>query len=491
MDAAVAAPPVGDVVKIAWASSPWLSALAVLDVLALMACVVAVAGPVVLSTSHMLLGVLLIVYLAALAYRAARHPGNLVEMDTVFLGFFGVYVVLPIGAFVVWQTLGDEPGFVDLVTHFDFHVVVVAILALVAFLWGYSSLVGAAAARLGPRTDGTWNRGEGRAISWTLLVLGAALVGALVWNVGLDTLTESEYARVYEVTAGLGVLAGGVMLIQVGLVVLYLASAERGRRAPIVPLILFVVLALVMLRIGRRRVVLETGLALLAAHHFSVRKVRLRALASAGALALIVFSVVGLARAYLAEGFGGIVGHVVEEFGLVEIVRLMSEPITVLLALTETMYQVPGQESFWLGKTFLDAFEILVPLPIHPSRPLAPSQWFVDLFDPVIAARGGGYSYALLAEGYLNFGVIGVAAVSLLEGIVVRAVVSYRRGAPSSKGRILIYAIAVSLTVQMIRGDFASLLKAGIVSSLIPAVLIAAWLGRRPPAGRRSSPTTA
>ena len=39
---------------------------------------------------------------------------------------------------------------------------------------------------------------------------------------------------------------------------------------------------------------------------------------------------------------------------------------------------------------------------------------------------------------------------------------------------------------MMIRGDFASLLKAGIVGSLVPAVFVAAWLGRR---RRLPSPT--
>jgi hypothetical protein len=172
------------------------------------------------------------------------------------------------------------------------------------------------------------------------------------------------------------------------------------------------------------------------------------------------------------------VTRITEEIGLVTAVDLMSEPIAVLLALTETMHQVPSQEPFWLGRTFVEAFEVLVPLPLHPNRPLAPSQWFVNLIDPAVAAAGGGYSYALLAEGYLNFGIAGALAVSFLEGVIVRGVVTYRRLAPFSKSRILVYAVAVSLTIMMIRADFASLLKAGIVSLLVPAALIAAWLGR-------------
>ena len=98
----------------------------------------------------------------------------------------------------------------------------------------------------------------------------------------------------------------------------------------------------------------------------------------------------------------------------------------------------------------------------------------------------GTYSYALLAEGYLNFGILGAAAVTFAEGVVLRALVSYRGAAPASKGRALIYAVALASTVILIRGDFANLLKAGIIGAGVPAIIAAAWLGRRPgPAGAR------
>jgi oligosaccharide repeat unit polymerase len=430
------------------------------------------------TTSDFMLLALVIAYLTVFWYRCARHPADLLEMDTVFLLFFGVYVVVPIVAFIIWHTVADRPGFIDLIVHFDSGVIVVGLAAFVTFLLGYSSAVGPAFAKHMPRADAAWRRSEGLAISWGFLMVGAMLVGILVGNVGIETLTESEYARGYQETAGLGVLAGGVMLMQIGLIVLFLTTAERDYRAPVLPWILFIVLALLVLRTGRRRVVLETGLALLVAHHFYVRKIRLRMLALIAAASLVAFAVVGLSRAYLAEGLGSILTHLFEEFGLGEIPKLLAEPIAVLLALTETMYQVPGQEPFWLGRTFVEAFEILVPLPLYPDRPLAPSQWFVNLIDPSVAAVGGGYSFALLAEGYLNFGILGAMIVSFVEGVIVRSFVTHRHLRPSSKSHILVYAVAVSLTVMMIRGDFATLLKAGVVGIGLPTLVVAAWLGR-------------
>jgi oligosaccharide repeat unit polymerase len=453
--------------------------MVVLNLFMLTAGAVAFAMPGALSASELMLGALVGTYLVTLWYRCARHPDDLVEMDTMFLMFLGIYLVIPIIAFIIWQELGDAPPFISLIAHFESDVTVLALAAILGFLLGYATALGPALTWLLPRADGPWRRREGLAVSWGLLMAGGALLVMLVGRVGLEIFTESDYVRSFEATAGLGVLAGGVMLSQLGLVVLYLTMAERDRRPPVLPLVLFAVLALLLFRIGLRRIVLETGLALVVVHHFYVRKVRLRALIAGAVAALLVFSVVGLARSYLAEGLAGMTTRVTEEFGVAALIALVAEPITVLLALTETMYQVPGQEPFWLGRTFVEAFEILVPRPLYPDRPLAPSQWFVNLVDPVVAAAGGGYAYSLLAEGYLNFGVAGAVGVSVLQGVVVRTVVTYRRRAPFSRSRLLVYAIAVSLSVSMIRGDFATLLKVGIVSLALPAAVVAAWLGRR------------
>jgi len=90
--------------RIARSSSPWLSSLAVLNVLVLAAAALALAVPGALNTSDMMLGVLVIAYLVVLWYLRARHPDDLVEMDTLFFAFFGIYVVLPIVAFVIWSS---------------------------------------------------------------------------------------------------------------------------------------------------------------------------------------------------------------------------------------------------------------------------------------------------------------------------------------------------------------------------------------------------
>jgi len=474
VDSLTAPAAVGDTVRTGLSS--WASSLAVLNVLLLTAMVAALVVP--LSLTHLQLGALLVAYLTFLWHRTMLHPHDPLEIDTVYLAFFGIYVVVPIVTFVALQeAVGMLGG--QLIGHFEPEVVTVAIAALFGFVLGYALPVGQALGNSAPRVDGVWRRSEGVLIASALLLVGTALVGALVARVGPDTYLSSTYVSGFEAEAGSGLLAAGVILCQLVLIVLYLAMTERGKSAPLVPILLFLLLAVVMFRVGRRRVVLETALALLAVHHFQARRVRKLTLVIGAVVSFVIFMAIGQARSYQGEGFDRVLEYFSYEFTFWNPIYALAEPVTVLLALTETMEQVPAQEGFRLGQTFIDAFETLIPFPIHPNRPLTPAQWFVNLVDPVTAAAGGGYSYALIAEGYLNFGILGSVLVTFVEGVALRGVVSYRLRCPASKSRLLIYSVVFSSTVMLIRGDFATLLKVGVVSAGLPAVAIAAWLGRR------------
>jgi oligosaccharide repeat unit polymerase len=169
-----------------------------------------------------------------------------------------------------------------------------------------------------------------------------------------------------------------------------------------------------------------------------------------------------------------------EQFSADDLWRILSELQVITLSTSETAQLVPSREGYRYGATYLEAFEILIPQAIKPNRPLSPSQWFVWTRDASKASRGGGYSYSLIAEGYLNFGYFGVAMVSFLQGIFVAALVAYRRENPMSRGRMLLYAVCIMAMISTVRGDFASLLKSYWVIYGIPALLSAWWLARMP-----------
>src|SRR5439155_19263648 len=96
------------------------------------------------------------------------------------------------------------------------------------------------------------------------------------------------------------------------------------------PILLFLVLAVVMFRIGRRRVVLETALALLVIHHFQARRVRKLTVVIGAVVSFVIFMAVGQARSYLGEGFDRVLEYFSDEFTFWNPVYALAEPVTVL-----------------------------------------------------------------------------------------------------------------------------------------------------------------
>src|SRR2546428_8088261 len=144
------------------------------------------------SAAEMLLGTLIVAYLVVFSHHSVRHPHDLMEIDTVFLAFLGVYVIVPIVAFFVWQKVGEDTGVLGIVTHFDPAVIVVAAAALFGFVLGYAAPIGAALANAAPRADGPWSRREGSTTASALLLGGLSLLVVLVVQVGPKTYTEDH-----------------------------------------------------------------------------------------------------------------------------------------------------------------------------------------------------------------------------------------------------------------------------------------------------------
>jgi hypothetical protein len=202
-------------------------------------------------------------------------------------------------------------------------------------------------------------------------------------------------------------------------------------------------------------------------------------LITVAALLIMILVFVGQARSFLQEGLSEMLTSVTSEASVDNTLLAFQELETTHLSLFETIRSVPIAQPYQYGGTYLRAFKVLVPLALDPNRPLAPGQEFAWDYNPEIARAGGAYGFSSFSEGYLNFGFLGVALACYAEGFFVSFLVSYRRANPASKGRLLLYAVAVTSFIMIFRGDFASLLKGYVVLEWIPAAVIALWLGRR------------
>ena len=396
---------------------------------------------------------------------------RLFDADRLYFGVFGAYAVIPYVIAAVFPERLDP-------TTLTGTTLACILMGMIGVVAGGRSGLCRRIGSLDLGLDGDWGPRESTAVIVGLVGVGVFLVALLINKIGLATYFYSDYSEAYSAESGYGYLSVGLFLIETALIVYVVARSEHGKRMKWPALLLFAAFSLVILRTGRRRTVLELGLALMAVMQLYCKPIRLRTITLALAAMALVFTVVGQARSSLAEGLAGMSAFVREDFGAQQLWHVVDEPASFSMTLSETTLMVPSQQPYRYGMSYLEAFEILLPLKVHPNRPLSSAQWFVWMFDPRQAAVGGGYSYSLIAEGYLNFGIVGPLLICYLQSAFLQGIAQLRRANPYSKSRLLLYAVTFTGLVGFVRGDSASWVKATFVSMLLPAVFAAKFLGR-------------
>jgi hypothetical protein len=414
---------------------------------------------------------IVLLYFYTFRKQILSHPKAFVEADTLYLLLFGAYALLVPTFYML--TAGSLDFALEL------KVMLCIGIGLVGVRLGFSSHLGSLFSRRVNRVDGNWDRKEAVQVAVMLMILGMVLLTVLISRVGLATYTQSAYVEGYSAGQGLGFLEAGATIVEMGLFVLFIGYAEKEQGIPVWIWILLALFAFAIFRVGRRRIVVETAIGLLTAYHFYIRRLRLRKLMAVAALSISILVFVGEARSFLQEGLHEMLTSTASEASVDNTLLAFQELETTHLSLFETIRSVPIAQPYQYGGTYLQAFKVLVPLALDPNRPLAPGQEFAWDYNPEIAKAGGAYGFSSFSEGYLNFGFLGVVLACYAEGVFVSFLVSYRRANPASKGRLLLYAVAVTSFIMIFRGDFASLLKGYVVLEWIPAVVIALWLGRR------------
>ncbi|MDV2684407.1 O-antigen polymerase [Alkalihalophilus lindianensis] len=99
----------------------------------------------------------------------------------------------------------------------------------------------------------------------------------------------------------------------------------------------------------------------------------------------------------------------------------------------------------------------------------SPGAWFNQNFYPELVASGGGNGFSLVAEGYLNFGILGVILWFAILGLILKYL--YKK---AHTGLIwaLIYIILIPIVIYANRGDFATILTYFSKHIALPLILV-------------------
>ena len=128
---------------------------------------------------------------------------------------------------------------------------------------------------------------------------------------------------------------------------------------------------------------------------------------------------------------------------------LVARNLTAFDSLMLVAQRVPGEVGYQWGRSYVDAIKMVVPRWLYAEKPQR------NLFNRALRPGStGSMALSLPAEGYLNFGLAGLLAETLVLGIAYRAAYSYRQRHPGSEPAILGYALAVPVFGLLWRGGF-------------------------------------
>ncbi len=426
-------------------------------------------------------------------HRLWSRPRNFLSPDLFYLLFYAMFHL----SYLALWLLGivETARNVFPMPHQYPLVMLIVNLAILGFLFGYE--LAAPRRSLAP----TSSVRRVPTVLWVvaglaLMILALIIHLAYIFTVGLRTWVLYgyevyarmerfvQYPRLWRVQFHIFSLGFGVYITSVALRHRRLFKGKLG-----ISLFLFYLFLLVME--GGRTHLVTTGMILLLVRHFVIKPVKLRWLIILGLCALVAFTAIKLTRRTAAFNVPGMVdvlrrAQTAEETHWYDpLVEMGSTVGTVNL----TTMVVPRHQPYWYGRSYVQAITHVVPYlsgALVPYLGASPSSWLTYTHYGAGATSGTGFSIA--AEGYLNFGLLGVFFHMAVIGLILRWI--YARFARSmSAAGTLVFIVAYGLFMITVRNHV------NLLVSPLVRVVVLAWLlksiCREEPAAEIESPEPA
>jgi oligosaccharide repeat unit polymerase len=427
----------------------------------------------------------LLLYFAAVVSTSvlfARREGYYSTITVFGIACFIYYVSIPAELFVAGTARYALAGSEAVIAKPDQTLIIVlATLAFLAFAMGY----GAARLRIeGPPEESRDVR------PWPLVALAVvpalmialffrsqvAAAGTYVGNVSANA-TNPAYAFLQRIALfGIAGLAAGLLI------------ARNGRR--LVAVILFVLLVAWGVYASNKDPII-LGLLSLASTRLGTRSRRIRWGFLVWGMALVASAIGPIAFSRFRAGASIPLGDLVVQYGIFR----QTDPAGPMMSLAGAVERPP---EYRLGSTYLRTFVLWIPRSLWPGRP-------VDLAEDYARNQlqnwspGRGLGYSLLAESYLNFGIVGPIlqyfAIGWLWGMFWRVVRRYAR-LSDAYFRGLYGSVGFYLLIIMHRGATSSLVTPLVqlsvplfLASVVAAVSNIALSSRRSSCGRAAQLT--
>jgi len=273
---------------------------------------------------------------------------------------------------------------------------------------------------------------------WHVSIPRARLLGVVFFSIGLPCAVISVYYSA-RLVGSLGYMAmfqeggdyQGLLWAFGNLAIpgsLYLlASMERRVARDRLLIVISAVLAFVNIYVGSRGMGVSILIACGVFYDGVVRRQNGWVISGIGVLSIIVFSIIGDIR---TVNFEDRVLYLREMWqnGLDSspIVKGLTETGGTLSVVSNTIAFVPDLRPFDWGMGYVRAVLVIVPNIVGADRGLY-SEWYMQTWDPVGYAKGGGAGFSAIAEAYANFSWFGAPIALLLLGGLVGGFVEWGR----------------------------------------------------------------
>lgn len=407
----------------------------------------------------------------------ARRPRPVDPLEPIWLGaavFLFAYALVP--ALEVFRVSPFEslPGHLRLSPPHIYVAAWLSGLGFVAFCLGYFSPLGRRlAARLPSRRSGFSS--PLLAAGLVLSAVGLVALEVTLALVGFDRLTPASIASgdmrqaTLQAAQGRGYLSLGFLALSLGMTALVLEGARRtaagtmSRRSLALATLVAIGFAAVAFGVvlGSRSLVIVTTIQLAVALHYGFSRLSARA-AAALAVAVASFGVVFISLRNSSTValdpllWAGYAGKTFDGFNFL---------VTAVARQTDMLWGAT------LGQDLLYTY---LPRVLVPDKPTVYGIFTAqqEIIGPV--AGPGTYPPGILAEGWVNFGVLGVLVLPFLGALLLR--VTYERAILSGGLTLILLGYLLGNQAGFMRGLGAAFAAVVVVSGLLVA---AALIGDR------------
>jgi oligosaccharide repeat unit polymerase len=446
--------------------------------------------------------VFLVVAAAPMLRTSVASRGDFFDVRSLYLIAFSVFsLAFPVGC------VFDPQGAEDLlrserVAPWPLSTILTALLLCFIGLLGYR--VGAAltwgrklAQRL-PVLPPKWDTGKAYGILYAYLITGIVLYSIFIYQVAGGfraylRVSAGGTAESYLLDQGEGHLKVGWVMIQLALIVLYCVTHNNPQTSRVHRYVVYGMCSIFLVlsvAVGRRSHVVILLLSVLAARHVLVRRISARAMTVVLVVGLLALNSFSFFRGALGMGLDEAYYKVHDQFTPSWFAlnnNFFGSPY--IFGLTDTVDAVPKKMDYWYGRSYFRAVEALIPKVVVRERELTAVEWYTSTFHPSAYSRGGGMGFFVVAEAYLNFGVLGVFSVLFVTGVLLSALYHYLLSHNKNFSAIVFYCAVLPIILVTIGDGFAAITKYLFLYTCCPLVLFSYLAAKVKPRILRNSRT--